>query len=629
MKKVLSLGKRYKNIFADEKRNNLVFFIVPLFLSIYVACMPELFLARPAGYFWAHAKYFLLSTLFFYILHMLFAFLFRKLSVSVLLVGGLGIAAGIGNYFKLLYRKSPVMPRDIFMIRDALVVTTETIKITLTGIMILSIVLVVVFSALLWPVRTPNFVRTGKKPSARILKGVTAVVLCLCCVAGMLWGVFFNKNAMGRLGVTLMTAPADSYYINTFFPTFFYLFPDSFPTAPPNYPNNLSDITKELEQLASQPSDAKPVDIVYFVVESWFGLDNYDVDISIDPFANYNELAKEGTAGLSVPPYYGGGTANVEYELLTGFTSGGFLTEEICFNYNIYPGFPSISNYLSDAGYSTYAMHAYSAHLYNRFMAYEMLGFDYRYFIDDFVDADYMGSFISDISCADMVIDAYSQSVAQSDDPVFIHMMTMQNHFPFSLNEFSYSDLPVVTSSSIQNPDFLLYLACYAYQAAITDQAIANLVDYFRTVDRDVLLVVLGDHQTPITTENGSDILAYTDFYDSYNETDDYLDLHSTPYLVWANFDNERGDSFGNIPPNMLGVNALIEYGVVRPIYYDYLYRHTTSMNGMTGNYVVDLNGNVSFSMTAAQADEAALRELLQYDLIYGNHVLSPLIYGP
>lgn len=617
---------RYKKLFETEWVNTFLFFVVPLLLAFLFVSIPELIMGRPFAYMFPRFRFIAPSMVQFYFLLLFSTLIVRKLAVSTLLLGALSVVAGIANYFKTLYRHTPVLPRDIFMIRDALAVTASDVKIFLTGRMVFFIVLVLLLAALMWFIRIPGFIRLGRSGWMRLLKSALALLLVLCCIVCMFAFVFFNADTMARFGFISRAVIADTYYQNTFFTSFLAFIPDSFPSRPENYPYALDAITAELRGYSAAASEQRQADIVLIVVESWFRLDNFDIELSIDPFENYNRLAQEGITGFSIPPFYGGGRANIEYELLTGFTSGGYLSEQIAFNFDVYDGFPSISNYLAQNGYRTYAAHAHTDELYNRANAYPMLGFEEVYFSIDFPNATYLGDYISDAACTEFIIDTYEQAVTESDAPVMMHMLTMQNHIPYDVDKMPWRDLPEV-ETDLSNPAFQDLLATYAYMSAQTDQAISDLVDYFRTVDRDVVVIAVGDHQSLIAGENEIDVLRYTDFYDTYDEETDYFDLHSTPYLVWANFEQEHVDTFGNIPPNMLVVNALVELGVARPAYFDYLYQHTTTMNGVTGNYVVNLDGSISFEKTPAQLEEENYRYLLQYDILYGDRLLMDAIY--
>lgn len=122
--------------------------------------------------------------------------------------------------------------------------------------------------------------------------------------------------------------------------------------------------------------------------------------LSEDPMKNIRQVISQHSSGWLLSPVYGGGTANTEFEALTGFSM-----------YNIISGsgpyqqaldkkglMPSMVSMLEEQVYESLAMHAYKGMFYKRDRVYNILGFD------DFIDNSKMkykdslaeGSYISD-----------------------------------------------------------------------------------------------------------------------------------------------------------------------------------------------------------------------------------------
>ena len=118
--------------------------------------------------------------------------------------------------------------------------------------------------------------------------------------------------------------------------------------------------------------------IIVVQLESFFDVErvNY-LECSEDPIPNFRRLCQEYSSGLYTVPTVGAGTANTEFETLTGmsvrfFGPGeypfkGILKDTVC---------ESVAFDLKSLGYSAYAIHNNEANFYSRRKVYQNLGFD-------------------------------------------------------------------------------------------------------------------------------------------------------------------------------------------------------------------------------------------------------------
>ncbi len=103
------------------------------------------------------------------------------------------------------------------------------------------------------------------------------------------------------------------------------------------------------------------------------------VEITGDPLADYYAVADQTYSGQMLSQNYGGGTANIEFEALTGFSMGLFnaqLTTPYTMLVPKMNQLPSIVSTLKDQNYHTTAIHPYNTSMYKRKDVYEVLGFD-------------------------------------------------------------------------------------------------------------------------------------------------------------------------------------------------------------------------------------------------------------
>lgn len=102
----------------------------------------------------------------------------------------------------------------------------------------------------------------------------------------------------------------------------------------------------------------------------------------------------------------------------------------------------SVARELKAVGYRTVCIHPYSASFYGRDKVYPHLGFDE--FIDDrsFVGAERFGPYISDRAVAEKA----KSLIASADGPIFVFLITMENHGPLHLEKPDESDYAALYS---------------------------------------------------------------------------------------------------------------------------------------------------------------------------------------
>ena len=106
---------------------------------------------------------------------------------------------------------------------------------------------------------------------------------------------------------------------------------------------------------------------------------------------------------------------------------------------------------------------------------------------------------VTDDSMADQIIGQYETMKAQSDAPVFLHAVTMQNHTNY--NKDNYPDdqrVKVTEAPAGLKASTVGALEDFATGIRDADAMLGRLTDYFSQVDEPVILVFWGDHYNPI-----------------------------------------------------------------------------------------------------------------------------------
>lgn len=278
--------------------------------------------------------------------------------------------------------------------------------------------------------------------------------------------------------------------------------------------------------------------IIIIMSESFWDVNLLDVEFSKDPLSNFRTLQEESFYGNIYVPVFGGGTANTEYEVLTGMTLKNFPYDwYVVYREAIHEPTPSLATILKTHGYHTVALHTYYPWYYRRNEVYPLMGFDDFISIDNFPESEDSNMFISDDAVTEKIIALLNKS----KEPLFNFTVTMQNHGPYDDGRYDTDDNLIATTADLDEED-LITLTTYAHGLSLSDKALNDLINYLRNFSEPTLLLFFGDHLPML----GEDMKIYkeTGYIEDERSLDIMEDLRvmTTPYLIWANYEIERGE---------------------------------------------------------------------------------------
>lgn len=227
----------------------------------------------------------------------------------------------------------------------------------------------------------------------------------------------------------------------------------------------------------------------------------------------------------------GGNTPNSEYEFLTGDSLKFLPMGSIPYQQYMFGKRDSLVSQLNDLGYNTIAMHPYYEKGWNRYNVYDYFGFDEKYFKDtSTLVGRNVRNYYSDDSLVNWIIDKSKQA---GDEPQFTFAVTMQNHSGFTEN---FDNLPhTISVSGLEGNDAI---SNYFSLVKLTDEAVEKLINHYKNVDRDTVIVFFGDHQ-PNTTI-GNPILRMHGMDPENLSKEENTLRYKVPYFIWANYDIEE-----------------------------------------------------------------------------------------
>jgi phosphoglycerol transferase MdoB-like AlkP superfamily enzyme len=319
-------------------------------------------------------------------------------------------------------------------------------------------------------------------------------------------------------------------------------------------------LSETAEEAASGGSTENLPNIIVIMDETFSDLPSlygFETDNELLPFIS--QLEENTIKGDLLVSVIGGGTANTEYEFITGNSL--YTLPTSCFPYVQYMSKQqqSLASSLKSLGYPTIAYHPYYGNGYRRSANYPLLGFDTFYDIDaDLPYSGYLRTYLSDSSDFANVISLYEQRDTSS--PFFIFNVTMQNHGGYSASESSVAVTVNPTDEAMQLAPLQEYLSVVHE----TDTAFSELVEYFSNVEEDTIILLFGDHQ-PGLGEEANDLIADTDTGRYGADTKWY-----SSFVMWANFDIDEAEGVVT-SPNYLRALLLDQAGVQLNAYEQFL----------------------------------------------------------
>ena len=294
-------------------------------------------------------------------------------------------------------------------------------------------------------------------------------------------------------------------------------------------------IAEENNKNRKKLSDEK-VNVVYVMSESFIdpklGKHLYDYG-NKEPIPYTKKIKNSQSSGWAASSEYGGGTANVEFEALTGLSN--FFLNSIPYT-SIVPAnkdTPSIVKNFNENGYKTIAMHPYNRNMYCREVVYPNLGFQEYKSADGFKNNSKIDNskYISDESAFNEVL----TELKNSQKPEFIHLVTMQNHMPYEENAYSEHNFSINAKNGA-NPENAKTVQAYLEGISRSDKAMKNFLSEIEKLNEKTIVVFWGDHWPGIYGEM---------FEKELNKND----IRRTPLFVYSNFKKEKQD---------LGTSSLI-----------------------------------------------------------------------
>lgn len=505
-------------------------------------------------------------------------YLVKRRVFTRIIISVIWLALGVVNGYMLLKRVTPFNAQDLKAAGEGLSLFNKYFSGAELIILAVGVGAVVIWVISMW--------RRGGQYGGKMRRVWSFFGVC-CCVALYF---FVTQEAVDKRVVS-------TYFGNIAFAYEDYGLPYCFSTSlfntgisQPNGYNeeNIMAISEESKLSEDVTGNGDPPNVIFIQLESFFDTNEVEfLETSEDPLPNFRKLSEEYSSGYFKVPSVGAGTANTEFEVLTGmnlryFGPGEYPYKTVLKNQTS----ESLATALGKLGYGTHALHNNGGNFYSRAKVFNNIGFD------SFTSKEFMN------------ILQYTENGWAKDDILVEHILaamdsTSGQDFVFGISVQGHGDYP--EEQVIENPQITVggiedegkknAWEYYVNQVYEMDQFVGKLVDEIEKRDEPTVIVFYGDHLPTL----GLEVKDLTGRY-----------LYNTNYVIWDNIGLEKKDR--NIPAYQIGAEVLDRLDIHSGTVFNY-----HQQRRQTKHYLQDL-------------------ELLQYDILYGEQYVyegsAPITQG-
>ncbi|MDF2612930.1 MAG: sulfatase [Clostridia bacterium] len=611
--KASALDFNHKKDLMKDKIKFLVWTLYPLLITFLVELLQRGTVNQTFRWLVDRPMHVLLGYLIIFLFFMLIICLTSVTWLATAVTGVIFLTAALVNYFKIIVRGDPFVPWDMMLSKE-LNNIMEHIKIQFTPLLCMSIIIVI-----LCMIGT-LFIKEKKISVKRRLIFSTAVLMgvFLCFKT-----IYLNPSMLKKVGVyDANWSQIKNYEYNGFLVGFLINIKNVMIDEPEDYTEN--EMKKLINNSNQYPNhDVKPNIIMIMNESFWDPTKLPGVEFSEDPIPTVNKLRKEAMSGWILSQQYGGGTANTEFEVLTGNGMMFLPTGSMAYQQYVKKPMPSLASFLKSEGYRTVAVHSYEKWFWNREDVYPLIGFDKFVSNSDFKNPEIRGNFISDSDTAKRVISEYEAAQNEEESPFFGFAVTMQNHAPY--DDKTYPERTIKAHSEEISDEANTMINNYVQGAKDADDALNHLIDYFEKRDEPTIIVMFGDHLPML----GNDYKVYKETgYLGNGEwgAKDYIDMYTTPFVAWNNYELHKED-VGIINAHYLAPTLLGSMNVDMPIYFNYLLDLKKEIPVYSDYVCIDEKGSPQLKPSPAMEELKKKHWIFQYDMMFGKGYMTQELY--
>jgi phosphoglycerol transferase MdoB-like AlkP superfamily enzyme len=540
--------------------------------------------------------------------------LFGHRHFGLIVMAPLALALAFFGHQKSLYLGDPLYPSDLLFVRQVIDLMPLLVdeRPFAASSMAAGALLLIAALVMIWRRRQRMFARIGRTGRlARLAMAVPALAFFAVQMEPYTFSWYRDRLRIAPM----MWDQTANYDHNGFTAAFLMNIPMATVAAPAGY----SQQTMRAMQpdVATRLPATKP-DIIVVMSESfWDPTRLPGVQFSEDPIPTARALS----SGHIFSPEFGGMTANVEFEALTGFSNAFLPFGGIPYQQYVRRPLPSLASFLGSEGYTTRALHPYRGWFWNRKQVYEQLGFQTFESEETLPKLTKRGGQVGDLVFGEEII----RQAEAAREPFFFFAVTIQGHGPYPGKRYKDAHINVTTAADTKTRNSV---QTFAEGASDADAMLAELVDWAGQRERETIIVYFGDHLPPlgpayVKTGFMPDVVAPRTAPPA-----DMLKNRETPLVVWSNRAGQVRD-LGTVSPSFLPLYVLDLAGFSHP-YYTGLLRQLRDEYRVLDRYMLlDDASHAKVDWQRARSGKPILSQarLLQYDLMFGKSHAAPAFF--
>lgn len=458
-------------------------------------------------------------------------FLFKRRLFVFTLITSIWIIFSIGDNLVLQLRGAPLTGADLGMIKNGLELSNQYL--TSSSLILMIIALIVLIVALI-----VIFIKSPKVKMSYTLNIISLVLLIL--ISPRITDYAMEKKVVSK-NFWDITAKYKEY-------GFAFSFLNSIVNTgidkPQGYSDSLVEKTKNEINLYSTGEETvdedttdstvvntsntsvtpKTPNIIIVQLESFIDqsmLKDFTFNKEVTP--NFQYLIDNYSSGFLEVPSIGGGTANTEFEVITGLSSSLFGAGEFPYNTLLSSKTsPSLASYLKDYNYDADAMHNHEGTFYCRNKVYKNLGFD------SFASLEVMGcnNNVTPLGWAKdtLLLPEIKLSLEKSENPALVFAVSVQGHGGYPSDKEDTTEFEITSDYNEENKSRLEY---YLQQIHEMDMFIGELLELVEATNEPTAVILYGDHLPAVGLSNDDLITG---------------NQKQTSYVIWDNFGLEEKD---------------------------------------------------------------------------------------
>lgn len=494
-------------------------------------------------------------------------YLFKRRIFVRMIIGAIWMILGIANGYILLKRVTPFNAQDLKIAGDGIALINNYCNGFEVVVIAVGAVALLIWLISMW--------RRGGQYAGKI-HHIAALIGIIVC--GVLY-TFVTNIAIDKRVVSTYFGNIAFAYEDYGLP---YCFSASLFNTGISEPNGYTkkamakiDKDGEVNQTATSRSSDELPNIIVVQLESYFDVANAEFfTTSEDACPNLHNLYQNYSNGYFKVPSVGAGTANTEFEVLTGMNLRYFGPGEYPYKtYSKKHPTESAATALASLGYGTHALHDNTGNFYSRANVFNNMGFD------TFTSKEFMNvlqttenGWAKDEILTHHIMEAMD-TTKQED---FVFTVSVQGHGNYP--ETQVIENPKIKVEGIEDEALKNKWEYYVNQVYEMDQFVGDLIKAVEERNEPSVVVFYGDHLPTMG-------LKAEDLKSRY--------LYNTNYVIWDNIGLQKHDK--NIPAYQLMSEVLNRLDIHSGTVFNY---HQQRKG--TKNYLSDL-------------------ELLQYDILYGK----------